>query len=247
MLKLFDCNCAVGRRTDLSKGLWRVEDVLAEMDHVGIAEALVYDSTGRDYCPGEGNARILKETADQPRLHPCWVVMPEHTGEMPPGDKLVRQMLEAGVRVARAFPTTQNFRLDGVGGRRLLGAMAEARIPLLVDMEQISWPIAEKLAGDYPDLPLILSNVGYRCGRLLFALLEAFENVYFETSSYEVHRGLEAAGKTFGAGRIVFGSGMPHRAPSSAVSMVRYAMLDDEALAAIVGGNLRALMERAGQ
>ena len=70
---VFDAACVVGRHCTLQPGwLHSAEDLLGEMDHFGIAEALVVDSLSREHHPADGNRRILKVAAASPRLHPAW-------------------------------------------------------------------------------------------------------------------------------------------------------------------------------
>src|SRR5688572_28948638 len=101
MNALFDCKCLLGRRsihTPLGMPA-TADELLAEMDRLGIAEALVYHGMALDGHPYEGNQRLLREIAAHPRLHPCWVLLPT-AGEMPPPGELVAQMRARGVRAA---------------------------------------------------------------------------------------------------------------------------------------------------
>src|SRR5919202_3418584 len=105
MTTLFDANCMLGRRSiHTPLGMPATADELeAEMDRLGIAEALVYHGMALDGHPWEGNQRLLREIEGRPRLHPCWVLLPT-TGEMPPPAQLVAEMRARGVRAARMCP-----------------------------------------------------------------------------------------------------------------------------------------------
>src|SRR6185437_6604056 len=111
---------------------------LAEMDRLGIAEALVYHGMALDGHPPEGNARLMQEIAGQPRLHPCWVLLPT-TGEMPPPHELVAQMRAQGVRAARLCPVRHRYQFTEANLGDLLAALEAARIPLLADFSMVSW------------------------------------------------------------------------------------------------------------
>ena len=57
---VLDAHCVVGRHLRLEEGgLHTAADLLGEMDHFGIAEAMVQDCLGRENHPQEGNARVL--------------------------------------------------------------------------------------------------------------------------------------------------------------------------------------------
>ncbi|MBM3459064.1 MAG: hypothetical protein FJX77_11105, partial [Armatimonadetes bacterium] len=114
-MRLFDANRMLGRRSiythlpprgvpaaEAPEGV-TVPELLRELDREGIAEALVYHAMAVDGHPWEGNRRLMAEIQGQPRLHPCWVLLPT-TGEMPAPRELVAQMRQEGVRAARLCP-----------------------------------------------------------------------------------------------------------------------------------------------
>ena len=244
MLRFFDCNCAIGRQSvRRNEQLFRPEEVIEEMRRVGIAEALVYHVVARDYFPPAGNARLAAQIGDRRALHPCWVVMPHHTGEMPVGEELVEAMRAGGVRAARVFPKSQNFRLNEWTVGRLVSALQDARIPLFLDMGETNWDELAQVLTSYPRLPVVLCGVGYRTNRYLYPLLEAFENFHVEIFFYEIHRALEDVCKRFGASRLLFGTGMPFFSPGSVLMTVKYAMIGDADKQAIAGGNLERLLQ----
>jgi len=76
-LNFFDANCTLGRHLKLKEGgLHAADDLLAGMDHYGIAEALVLDSLSRENHPADGNARIMDAVHERRRLHPAWSALP---------------------------------------------------------------------------------------------------------------------------------------------------------------------------
>ncbi len=80
----FDAHCIVGRHCKLEAGgLHTADELLEEMDHYDIAEALVVDSLSRENHPYDGNRRVLEATAGRPRLHPAWAALPPGTDEQP--------------------------------------------------------------------------------------------------------------------------------------------------------------------
>ena len=115
----FDANCMVGRHCRMKGGeLHTADDLLAEMDHYDIAEALVVDCLSRENHPWDGNRRILEVTANRPRLHPAWAAMPPGTDEQPPPAELLAQM--KAHRVGALFLFTGQYPLSSI--RRLAAA-----------------------------------------------------------------------------------------------------------------------------
>ena len=90
---LFDVNCMVGHRGPRQPGDYvTAEGLLREMDHCGIHAALAFHSLARSYDAEVGNKRLVEEIRGQRRLYPCWVILPPHSGEMPPPVDLVAKM-----------------------------------------------------------------------------------------------------------------------------------------------------------
>ena len=215
------------------------------MEICRIQEAMVYHSLAEEYHPKKGNEVLVEILKGYSNLHPVWVVMPNDTGEFyDPGD-LIGLLKANNVRMVRAFPakSAHNYSLFTKGSRALLAALNEHRIPLMIGMDQIDYDEVFRIASEYKDIPLIITNTGYRADRYLYPLLESFRNVYVETSSYKVHFGIEALCAKFGADRFIFGSGLPVYSAGSAVTMITHLLLPDEYKEKIAGGNLRRLLE----
>jgi predicted TIM-barrel fold metal-dependent hydrolase len=78
--------------------------------------------------------------------------------------------------------------------------------------------------------------------RRLFALLEWHASLRVESSYYTVHQGLAELCRLFGAGRVLFGTGLPLRAPGPAITALLYQALGAEERALVAGGNLERLL-----
>ncbi|MFQ5808637.1 MAG: amidohydrolase family protein [Armatimonadota bacterium] len=243
-LRLFDCNTRIGPWVD--RRPWQfttTEGLLQEMDRVGIAEALVHSATASDHAPAMGNEELTEQLDGHERLHPCWVLMPHHTGEMDPPEQLVATMLEQGVRAARMFPKRHQFLpIQSICGS-LLDALAAHKIPLFIDIGETSWGEINDVLGRHPGLQLIVQEAFYRIDRYVYPLMERHSGLHLETATYVVHRGIEAVCEQFGPERLVFGTAMPIRDPGGAISPITYLRLSDEDKRLIAGDNLRRLLE----
>jgi predicted TIM-barrel fold metal-dependent hydrolase len=251
---LFDANCMLGRRSvHTPLGAPRCADeLLAEMDRLGIAEALVYHCLSIDGHPAEGNERLMREITERPRLHPCWVLLPT-SGEMPAPRELVLRMRELGVRAARMFPTVHRYSFNQATVGDLLAELERTGIPLFVDFgvthwaeQKTDWGSLDDLCGRYSELPIIVVGESLCVPRRLFPFWERHPNLLLETSYYQVHQGLSEIVERFGAHRLLFGTGLPVRAPGPPLAQLRYDFLSETARAAVGGGNLRRLLSIAG-
>ena len=248
-LDLFDANCMLGRIFAPKPGFpLTVEELLTVMDDFQIPEALVYHALSKEHHPAVGNRLLMEQIASCNRLHAIWVVMPSHTGEFPDEEQLVEQMAAQRVRAVRVFPhpDRHNFPLTRWGAGRLLESLQRGRVPLFIDQEEIDFDALHQLCRGYPNLPLVLSNVGYRCDRFLYPLCEEFSNLYIELATYCTHGGIETLTERFGAERLLFGTRLPYFTPGSAIGMLSYANISPADRQLIAGGNLRNLLKRAG-
>jgi hypothetical protein len=240
-LPFFDCNVAVGRGAQRELSLPNLQ---MQMQRYGIREALVYHLMARESEPVTGNRVLCELLAGSANLHPCWVVLPHHTGEFPAPNVLLTQMRAAGVRAVRLFPALSDhfYSLEDWVCGDLFAALAEARVPVLLDFEQTNWPTLYRISSTYPHLPLVVLRFHYRVDRNLYALLARCPNVHLEISWYGHFRAIEEAAKRFGARRFLFGSALPEYEPGGVLARVEEAELDHDAQCLVAGDNLRHLL-----
>jgi hypothetical protein len=245
-IKFFDCNCMLGRTSVSKPGfIYRSDQLLDVMDYFGIDDALIYHAAAKESHPAEGNKSLLDQVRGSKRLHPQWVLLPSHTGEFPGENEVVKKMVSFGVRAARIFPHAErsNFSTSNWCAGALFRALSRRRIPLFIDFEEINWETVHNICERYPNLPLVLTNVGYRIDRYLYPLFERFKNLYVEISGYCCAGGIEETVRRFGAERLLFGTRLPFFTPAASVSMVLYSKISDSEKQLIAGENLRRLLE----
>lgn len=247
--RFFDAYVALGPLTVpmLGQELATVAALRAELDRSGIAAALVYSTVALDYDAGTGNELLSTALADEPDLHPCWVLLPPGTGEFPPPAELMATMAAQGVRAARLCPgpLRHNFSLEPWCSGELLEALAAARVPLFLDLDDTSWSEIAALLATYSELPLVVTGVTYRVDRYLYPLLARFPNLHIDLSGYQGLHAIEHLVARFGAERLLFGSHLPLFEPGATITHLCYAAIDDDAKALIAHGNLERLLEGA--
>ncbi len=241
-LAFFDCNCHIGRYSiKHPEAFTTTNELVKEMEYSGIAEALVFHTMAKEYAPSVGNEMLLQEIQGRP-LHPCWIVMPHHTGEMPPPDELLAQMRANGIRALRAFPNAHSFTLGDWCAGDLLSMVEANGIPFFVDMDQTNWGQVSEILSSHPKLNLILLKTSYRSDRLMYPLMEKYEGLRIETVTYQVTMGIEEVCKRFGAHRLLFGTGLPITEAGPSIAQITYAEIPDEDKQLIAGDNLRRLL-----
>jgi hypothetical protein len=247
---VFDASVRLGIAMDHLPGApATVEEITSLMDEMGIYEALVWHADAQCYDVQAGNASLLNQVKHITRLHPAWVFLPHETDEVSHPEKVVHRMLCAGVKAARIFPIEHHFmvRLWNISG--FLECLAAHTIPLFVDFgikswgdEVIDWDGIYEICTAYENLPVVLTSVNIGTDRRLIPMMKRLPNLYIETSYYTVHRGIEFLVTTVGAERVLFGTGLPLRAPGPALTALGYAMITDEEKRLIAGDNLRRLL-----
>lgn len=242
-MRFFDCSLMYGRMlTPPLRHSITTAQLVAEMDFCGVDEGLVLAAASVHESPLVGNELVLQDTADEPRLHPTWALLPAQTGERPPGEAFLAQMRAAGVRALHAFPELHNYRLDRLTFGDLLPLLVENRVPLFV--RKYDWQKVVDLLSAYPQLTLIQTAIGsWGFDRQVRPLVEAFPNFYFEISNYENAGGLEDHCEKYGPERLLFGTNYPQFNMAGPRFNLLHAGLPEEHKAAIAGGNLRRLLE----
>ncbi len=245
-IPFFDCNASVGRAG--YPHLLDIQDAAGlerEMEIAGIEEALVYHTAAREAHPPLGNALLEKEIAGRTNLHRCWVLLPHHTGEMPHPDDLLGEMGQKNVKAVRLYPgrARHGFTLAEWCAGELLDCLDAARLPLLLDIESVSWEEVFALLNKYQRLPVVVSNCSYRHNRYLYPLWERFDNLYVETCRFLGAGTVEDVVRRFGPGHLLFGSNIPQYTGTAIVSRITYADISWEDKEAIASGNLKRLLE----
>jgi len=248
-LDFFDANCFIGLP---SRGLLRpvasAEELLAEMDRSAVSRALVWHVAQLDCGALTGNRLLADAVAGRAdRLTGCWSILPSQTGEFPPPERLLEQMAQAGVRALRAWPAEHRFLLRREVVGPLLETMQERRIPLILsDPEALYWRERYDLLADFPRLVCILADTGiWGPDRWLRPLLERYPNVYVELSAYWVDGGIEDLVRSYGASRLLFGTGFPQYDHGGMMLALRHAEISPEQREEIAFGNLQRLLEEA--
>lgn len=241
---LIDADAMLGRHPRRDVGGGSVNELLATMDRVGITEAVVGNMASWLHDPHRGNLQLLGLLKGQPRLRPCWVMLPGSCGETGSAADFVDGALKGGVRAVRAFPRDHGYDLAGPDTTAILAALAAVRLPLLVDAAQTTWTGVEAIAVAHPGLRIVVGGLGYRVLRQAAGVLSRTANVHLGLADLSSHCGLEWLVERFGAGRLLFGTGLPYRDPAEAVTRLLWSELDDAHVAAIGSGNLRRLLRQ---
>ncbi len=250
MFSYFDVNCMIGRSVVFQEGsFFSTNRLIKEMDYYRIKEGLVFHSLSKEYHPKVGNKELLNEIKVNDRLHGCWVLLPSHTEEMDSPEMIVRKMLRSGIKVVRLFPKSHFYKLSGWCMGDTLAVLEKHRVPVLLDFETehpffdtIDWEAVAMICLEYPNLPVVLMQIGLRTNRMLYPLLAKCKNLHIDISGYWIYCGIESICKSFGADRVLFGTRLPLYDPGFSLGMLSYSNIAIEEKRLIAGDNLRRMI-----
>ncbi len=237
-----DCNCRIGTFEKMEPPHFTdLDGLLAEMDYLGIQQALVMHSWASSWAPRLGNEKIDELLAGHEDLYPCYVGLPGATGELPPPAEFAAHIRERHGAV-RLFPVNQQWDFTHWGAGDLLEALDAHAVPTLIDMQQTNWAQIADILPRYQQLPLIILGTSYRITRHIYPLFEKHDNLYLESNTFQTTWGIEDVCERFGAERLIFGTGLPEMEGGGALVQLAYNCLTDAETALIAGDNLRNLL-----
>lgn len=256
-MKIIDFSCAIGYKTlnyevvnhenlivrEKVKQARDAGELLAELDFCGIHGAVVSHNAMADVDPDYGNRLVVAETAKAPdRLLPTWTILPPVTEARYAPELLFPEMKRAGVKLLRAYPARNRYKLNGVAMGELLSAISETRIPLFLSPSE-GWDGIYSVLQEFPDLTVILCNYGlWSHSRLTFPLLRAYRNFYIETGDMQTAGEIKEICGKFGSERLLFGSEFPSNAIGGPLAALLGADISDDQLENIAYKNAERLL-----
>jgi len=249
LLSVWDSNARIGRSAANPRcAPTTPEELLEVMDEYGIEEALVHHAVAKENSAALGNGMLDEAIAAHPRLHPCWVLLPLATGELPTASELFAQMRSAGVHAVRFCPNNAVFVPAPWALSGLLEPLEACRVPVFLDFDtrqiledRTDWRAVYELGHAYPRLPIIVVAPGLKENRITYPLMEALPNIHFDLSTAWQHRRIQDITERFGADRLLFGTNLPLYDPGGIIAGLTLADISADDRAAIAGGNLRQL------
>jgi predicted TIM-barrel fold metal-dependent hydrolase len=128
----------------------------------------------------------------------------------------------------------------------LLETCVARRLPVLLNRDTTTPADVATFLRDWPGLRLVLAGCSYMEDQWLYPLLKRHGELRLCVGQYYIpadspHRFL----REFPAERLVFGSGLPFFSPGGLLANLFYADISDAEREAILGGNIRTLLEEA--
>jgi predicted TIM-barrel fold metal-dependent hydrolase len=218
------------------------------MRRCGIDSALVVHTLARDYDPKFGNRVLIEEVRKSERLFPCFVLMPDGTGEFPEIESYIE---DNEIRAVKLYPKLHKYMFDEFTCGKIFKLLEEMEIPLFIEagrgfdenFNQASIEEIDRICSVHPNLKLVIQGSRWEMMRKIFYLMKKHENIYIEFSSLQVNRGIEYFVENFGSGRLLFGTEFPYKSIGSARAFIDYSDISIEDRRRIAGLNLAKLLK----
>ena len=211
--------------------------LLTEMSRFFIQRAVTAHWTGLEYDANVGNEKLA--VINDKRLIPAWTPLPD--------EKSIEQLVARRPTAVRLMPRNLNhsWTVTPWCAGDLLDYLAQHRIVTLVAREDIEWQSLIDVLENFPQLPIVLLDIGYRFDHYILPLLRRFPSLHFESATYLAYRQLENFVDRSGPDRLLYGSRLPLFTAATSLGVLASAHIDDDARLAIAGGNLRRLLDAA--
>ena len=251
-LIFFDACCGIGIRS--KKNAWEppfdgAADLTREMNRLNIAEALVYHNDAKYGEFKAANERLINEItlfneiSGAQGVYASCVLTPDIIWEKEGAEAYVRGLVKKGAKAVRMFPQSHEYVFEDRACGELFALISELRLPLCVDLAEVSWETAGLFLEKHPDVNLIVSRISnWGDDRYFFPLMRDFKNFYLSTDYYKIMGGLEKIVSLFGADNLIFGSGLPERGAGCSSATLIYSDLTKEDKEKIAFGNMKRLI-----
>lgn len=211
-----------------------------------IAGGLVSHWRGYTVSAQDGNLALERIMPALPaNVYAIWTALPLYPPEQSPMPG--HGKLPAKVRGVRIFPAHAHFPLEKWSLGALCKWLIERRMPLFIWHTELEWSRLRTLAGDFPELRIIVETQTQKIlyhTRPLFALMKERANVSLEISNFAGPGFIEFAVREFGAQRLIYGSFLPVNDPFVPAGMLLDADISDSDRELIAGINMRRIIDR---
>ncbi len=223
-MKFIDCSASIGYAT-VNKKIINHEkypivekvvqakdgaELLTFMDKCGIDEAIVYHQQQVDSSVAFGNRLLLSDERNYTgRLKGVLAIAPSITDEGFDVESLFKTLKKYDIFGVRVNPVQNRFMLDRITMGDIFDAITEANVPLYLSPEN-GWDIVFNALKEFPKLTAIITNYGlWGSDRFIFPLVNAYKNVYVDSSDFQEIKGIETFVNKFGSERMLFGTNFP--------------------------------------
>ena len=238
----FDVNGSCGKRARGDSDYPTLQDRLDFMNRFGIARSLVWNVEAEQNHAGAANQALVEWIRHTPgargRIWPAFSVSGLMTYENRGIETLSALMKAEGARALRFANTLGLLSLRQLAP--VMMGIREQNPFLVMGHDQAGVDDILDFTARFPDIPLILTNVGWGVCIKVFDLMRQRKNILLDHSWLHTCGAIELVVQHFGADRIVFGTGYPSQNGAALAALARAGISEDQR-DQIACGNLERL------
>ena len=218
-------------------------EILAEMDFNGIDKAIVYHQSMKDVSVYYGNSKIIEEVKlNKQRLVASMSILPAITDTEFSVENLDKYIKENNIFGVRVFPRLQRYMTDKITMGEVFDYLTQIKMPVYISPD-MGWDLVFDTMKDFPKLTAIITNYGlWGSDRYFYPLVNAYKNLYVDSSDFQEIRGIEYFVKKFGDERMLFGTNFPMDNMGGPITTLLGANISQDSKEKIASGNIERLM-----
>ena len=256
-MKFIDCSASVGygaiNRIIMNHENYVVKEkvkeakdaaeLLREMDFCGVDKAVVYHQSMKDVSVPFGNDATLKAASEgDGRLIASMSILPSITNAEYSVKEVEKYIKEKNIFGVRLFPQLHRYMADRITIGDILDYLTKIKMPVYLSPDY-GWELIFSVMKEFPDLTAIVTNYGlWGSDCYVYPLVNAYKNLYMDTSDFQEIRGIEYFVKKFGDERMLFGTNFPMDNMGGPIATLLGANISRESKEKIASGNIERLM-----
>ncbi|MDX2970411.1 amidohydrolase family protein [Kribbella solani] len=222
------------------------DSIATHLERYALSGALVSSMASWLHDPIAGNAEAsaVARTLAHRGVRACWTAVPATPGELDSLTTLVDRAIDNGVAAFRIHPLSHGYSPGLLTD--LYAALQPHHLPLCIDSAELGWSDLSSIAAAYPELPIVVSSLGYRKLRELGAALTAHANLHVDLVDFASHQGIEWLAANGLADRLLFATGLGVRDPGESIARLAWSGVDDPTVRLVGSLNAGRLFSAGG-
>lgn len=223
-----------------------LQDLIADMDRLGIWASVATHVAGRDINAAYGNSQLMADIAADPgaasRILPSFVLAPAMLFAPEAFGHLEQNLANGQVGFVTVYPMSARHSLLEI--ERILSLIAAYKPVILIsanELRQSDYPELVQLARRFPDLHFVVMYAMWGQYPAIADVLWRCANVHLDISRLHMRGAIESAVSQFGSGRAIFGLGSP-ALNGAAMASLCYAEIEEDEKEAIAGRTILSLI-----
>ena len=217
------------------------EEIVAEMDRLGIDKAVIFPFS--EVNPGISFSIANNRTAEAINKYPDRLIgfarLDPNFGKK--GVEELKRDVELGLVGLKLHPSSQKFSLRSEHLRNIIKKASRLNIPVIFDSGKKESPPEQigELAELFPDAKIIMAHM---FGDFLWVALH-HQNIYIQTTDMPRKEIIQKAVEELGAERVIMGSDSPYISMKAELEKIKSLNISEKEKKLIMGENMRRILE----